>query len=927
MNLFTELLKDGVGYDSTKNLFFTVNYAWQNIGVESKDDTFVGKSGITKYDVMRAMQEAVPTRGKQFAQNPLWGFECDRKYLPKGITEVDANKVVLKMDYFFKEDMKEIGWNLRDKKKCKELGTEFYEGTRNIWLETIKQKWEEAFIRAKNVVLGVSDKVDLGDSTVMGSQGIVTEQINEVLNFNEKVRVIIPCGYGKGFLMFYGGFKWEKFKNKKTLVYYGHNIPATKQLAVKHAEYADGTMYHGQIKRIVVCSEKKSVKGQEEYGIENYSVTDSKLDEIIKEHIKSPQRIAFYVNKMSAGVFNNKFNEIAKKLDYDCDSNVGSIIDEEQEFCGHKSSAKTDAVQKPITKNQVSFTATERRRGGDTNEDRIYNDDIQHFGVIAIEITPSQTIDEGRSCPIHFKTVEVSDNHSLMNSINKNKIIETVFGDETSLEVRGRLLRGIISLVKSINEDNRTHPLMVTSLRVDTEDAIRLINNIQKHGIIPKDYVIVRAFREDGLDDAKKFNKLEKGIMVGTPWIITGIDAPNIDGFIPLYDMGSEITATQGIGRGQRPVDGKDLIVYIPVNPDDTNIPVMLRVANNFIAGENSHNVGEETVVQETDEVLGSPQKRRITSEIDRDMNSEPNLRIYWDKIYEDLVSNRIGRASNYCERYNEEKIEELYRKFENKSFSELNISSHSHPIQMARDLGIHDGLMKKYNIFYKHHRNKTEEEFKKLLDCKTKKDVREKPYGAIYQSLLNTKDNVLIEKYSKHLEQLRIRKYTEENLEEFFNSLSLDSFPEINRENKDFHGKYRVIFNRGKDEWYDKILKKWGDKVPMEVLKDDDKLKRIEKLISECKDYTDWYKKYVSSHKKILKRLNRLDLLDGLKKNKILGRNLTDIIEMAKVFQTRKEFQKKYPADFAWIQSKDYQEVVFSHIPLTNGWDKRTKK
>ena len=86
-------------------------------------------------------------------------------------------------------------------------------------------------------------------------------------------------------------------------------------------------------------------------------------------------------------------------------------------------------------------------------------------------------------------------------------------------------------------------------------------------------------------------------------------------------------------------------------------------------------------------------------------MNSEPNLRIYWDKIYEDLVSNRIGRASNYCERYNEEKIEELYRKFENKSFSELNISSHSHPIQMARDLGFHDGLMKKYNIFYNRYR------------------------------------------------------------------------------------------------------------------------------------------------------------------------------------------------------------------------------
>jgi hypothetical protein len=642
-----ENLIDGLGYDPSKEQFFTNTYAWQYIMPNTKkSQTFIGKSGITKYDVNTAMGEAAPTRGKQFHQRALWGYDSDRKYLKKGITTEQANEVVKKMDYFFKEDMIEIGWNLRHNKKSRELGTEFYEGPSDVWLETIKQKWNEAFIKANQLVIGEFEGQDLGDMNVMGSQGVVTEQINEVLRTHKKVRAIIPCGYGKGFLEFRGAYKLDKAKDSKIVIYYCHNIPATKQLSVKHAEYADGTIYQGTMGRYVICSEKKYVKGQANFGIENYSATDGKLKEVIQEAILSKQRTAFYVNNKSAGEFNDTFRLIATQLRYTKKPFV--FIDEEQEFCGHISSSKTDAILNSIASYQVSFTATERRRGTDTNKDRIYNDDVKHFGHVAIEITPSETISEGRSCPIHFKTVEVSENHQLMRQIGVNGIIESVFADETSAAVRGRMLRAIVCLVKSIREEDKSHILLVTSLIVDTESAIILVNKLIEHQIIPNDYVVIRSLRQDGLDSTKRFNSLEKGILIGTPWLVTGIDAPNIDALVPTYDMGSEITATQFIGRGQRPVDDKELSVYIPIDPSETFIPSMLRVANNFILGENSHNIGTNTILEEGEEILGSIQRRRITSDIDREVNMNASYRSYWDNIYNDLTTNEIGSACDY---------------------------------------------------------------------------------------------------------------------------------------------------------------------------------------------------------------------------------------------------------------------------------------
>ena len=97
---------DGLGWDSKRKQYFTNCYAWQNIvNSELNNENITIKSGITKFNVTEAMKSSVLIRGKQFTQHALWGFENDRKYLPKGITKEQAAIIVNKMDYLFKTEM------------------------------------------------------------------------------------------------------------------------------------------------------------------------------------------------------------------------------------------------------------------------------------------------------------------------------------------------------------------------------------------------------------------------------------------------------------------------------------------------------------------------------------------------------------------------------------------------------------------------------------------------------------------------------------------------------------------------------------------------------------------------------------------------------------------------------------------------------
>ena len=640
-------LVDGLGYDESKQQYFTVVYGWNNIIPNQKKSSILElKSGITKFDVYHAMNASVLTRGKQFEQKALFGYKSDRKYLPKDITQDQANLIVRKMDLLFKQQMIELSYDVRSTRKG--VGTEFYRVDKINGINEIKNHWNEALSRSIHLVTGKKDKLVTKVITFLGSQYSVTEIISDALKKMDKCIINIACGYGKGFLIYLAPFKWTKFKNKQFIIYYTHNIPATKQSALAHSKYDEGTKHQGKYKRVTICSENKISPELVEYGIENFSTNNASLYDFIVDSILNNTKVLFYVNKRSAEEFNKMFVKASKVF---LNAPVpGIIFDEAHEFTGAISGQSTHPLVKPIGNVQVAVTATLRKRVSDTNRRWIYNDDIKYFGPVVVDITPQQAIEEGRNCEIKFKTVEVS-NGRLGEEILANRAIDLEFKNKINNHtinrlIRGRVLHNVYTIVKSIVEDKCTHPISLAHQRVDVDHVMRVLEILQSIKVIPSKYKLVRGKREDGRDAVKKFNDASYSILVGNSWLLTGLDAPKTDAIIPLYDIGTVIGATQGIGRGQRIYKDKVLNVYITVDPSSNEVPIMLHVANEMMQGKNPYQPGAETDLElNPSEVIGSRRQRVITHEVDRDDTIIGSIRAMWDELYDNIHISNFGEV------------------------------------------------------------------------------------------------------------------------------------------------------------------------------------------------------------------------------------------------------------------------------------------
>jgi hypothetical protein len=231
--------------------------------------------------------------------------------------------------------------------------------------------------------------------------------------------------------------------------------------------------------------------------------------------------------------------------------------------------------------------------------------------------------------------------------------------------------------------------------------------------------------------------------------------------------------------------------------------------------------------------------------------------------------------------------------------------------------------------------------DYSKLLLCKNRKEAQKKHNGML-QKLHKTKDKKLILKYTGHFKIERVKSYTENTLNKFFNSLSPNVYPDHNNKgmcekkgiiyDKDYNGMYRAIFNRGKDKWYNRILEKWKNNVPMLFLKDDDKLKKIKKEIKLCENYTQWCKNYKSSHNDILVRLKQTHLLDILEKQHDHNHTEEKITKLLKNYKGKyyNDFRNDYNAEYCWlIDRKELKNKLFIECGLIEDsrWTKRKNR
>lgn len=634
-------LVDGLGYDESINRFYTNRYAYILVDEEfiNVTDRILIKSGITRYNVDIAIKEAILTRGSFFETRALWGSNSDKEYLPEGISLEEANSIVPYMDMVFKNLMEESNMVRRKEKSKKRIGTEVYVGPTETLLETIKASWGIALESAIDLITG--NKYDTSKSekkkvSHLGSQKVTTSNISKYLKIYNSLRVNISGGYGKGFLSWIGAHEWETYKEKKDLIYYAHNIPATKQLAIVHHKYEKPTIYGGSFRRIVICSETSKISGSEicpsEHGILMYSASDESLKTIIKQNFKFKERVAYYVNVNSS----RKFSEVYEtaRAESGVEEIPSGIADEIQNFTGDKESERTDPIVNRIVDQMVGFTATERRRGNNKSKDKIFNDDVKYFGILPEDLikTPLDTIEEGRTCQMKFELYEISDRHDLYVAMNSNKKIKVRFSrtNVTQQKLRGNLLRALVLFQKAIM-DNKTHLLSVVPTNQECDDLIRALNILKSEGKIPKEYEIISAKRLEGKAAVNRFNDNEKSICIGTPWIITGIDAPRIDAVILSYQFGSVISAVQFISRGQRVYLDKKLTVYLWRNPEDPNFEIIQEVIGNYRVGLNSH--ARSKADQKEDDSLGSGRNKKIDLDIIEDEKSGSKYKLYWEKL------------------------------------------------------------------------------------------------------------------------------------------------------------------------------------------------------------------------------------------------------------------------------------------------------
>ncbi len=640
-------LTEGLGYDSDKNLFYMVFYAWyHDVPDKLTHSLFTGKSGITKYDVYRAMKESVPTRGKEFSQIPLFGFSNEKKYLPSGISSEKACLIAKKTDLSFKILMDEIKWTERKRTGKRDIGTEFYTGPKEIWADTIKQAWDESFNQAVKLCLGKRGKVGKGFKTKLSSNEHTEKNHSILKNYfeqNDKGILLAIMGYGKTSYSFYAPMEYPKWVSKDVIFYTAHNIFTTKQLAINHSLYAEGTVFDNSVKRIVICSDLRQSSKEKYFGIETYSASDPNLESIIESSLLFNKRCFFYINKKSYKEFCSRFEKVTKILGKT--QKPGQITDEIQHNTGEKSKDGPSTVSNSYYDLFFGLTATLRKRGSDERTHYIYNDDQEIFGRIALEVKLSQGIKEKRNCPVICKTVEVSVNNEIAQFILGNEKIELLFSGKSEL-VRGNLLRACVSIVKAINEDNRSYILGVTPLIKNAEDACEILNILKEDGLIPNEYAIIKALAENQNSVVDKFESSPKAIMVGTPWIITGANIPKIDSVIPFHDFGVELTAAQFFGRGLRYIPNKILYCYVAFDPEQKVIPTMLSVINTYLLDESVSTSGPSPEKNNT--IKGAKKNTPISFENSKENDLDPVLRKFWNEVYVNIGTKRFAEISDF---------------------------------------------------------------------------------------------------------------------------------------------------------------------------------------------------------------------------------------------------------------------------------------
>ena len=545
---------DGLGWDSMKKQYFTICYAWQNIvNSELNNENITIKSGITKFNVTEAMKSSVLIRGKQFTQHALWGFDKDRKYLPKGITKEQASMIVNKMDYLFKTEMETGSFDLKSQTK-NHIGTEFYRGDTNYLLSFIKEVWQTSFENAVSLITNIElDSLYKKEISYRGDTWKQHKVVESEIELGNLYQIVLaPCGSGKTMMIFSVLNRINSIKNRKIAIVVAPKIEATIQAALQHQRYAEYTQWQGERRAVIVCSYNSNNSELQKYGVDVVSASSSELKDLLKISFTQSQKYTFYVNMKSAGTFWDVYSTIKKEVGFT--QKAVNILDEVHRYVGHISNFNTQCVvkAKEHCDIQIGYSANLSERGVVTDtKNKLYHDDINWFGKVTYKITPHEAVSQKLNSEVEFHLVEVY-NDELNKEIQKNNEIEVSGIKKSTESIRGMILKAIPT-IKTACDMDISHIYIPTSRKINVTSILNFIKEEQQNGNISDDYILFNGIKDsenDGKAEFDKFSKVEKGIICSTRWSIESLDYPIIKAVIPINNFSSKNDVDQAFGRG-----------------------------------------------------------------------------------------------------------------------------------------------------------------------------------------------------------------------------------------------------------------------------------------------------------------------------------------------------------------------------------------
>ena len=306
-----------------------------------------------------------------------------------------------------------------------------------------------------------------------------------------------------------------------------------------------------------------------------------------------------------------------------------------------------------------------------------YMNNKEIFGDYCFKFSFAQGVDAGHIVPMIAKVFEysnsnsdVSDMLSLVDSLDipelqdiKDELGRTVLFDK-------KLARTLVSIISIFKKEDRNKLLTICSRNSHVDLLVKVVKAIQSTGKYLQDIEVtdikacdhLPAERQEILDNIHDSDKRQ--IVITGPWSITGVDCPSLDAVHWNFTPGTEISITQGTGRGARlSVGKKNVLVSFNLDLDNHLFVLRSKISSTVVklyeSQFPSHDVELSTKVRR---IVG---RRFLSVEKDTEGDIPSSIRLSIDQIYEASSGTDFKRfIDSFRNRSTQDELEILAEEF-----------------------------------------------------------------------------------------------------------------------------------------------------------------------------------------------------------------------------------------------------------------------